>query len=87
MFIDLPKETLSIVHRRLHPINDELAIEYLNLIDTMRKQVLSDTEIPRGYLPVRVQIVLRPYLNPLGYRFGYLNKDDKKLWGFKRIYS
>ena len=87
MFIDLPKETLSILHSHLHPINDELAIEYLNLLDALNKQVLSDAEIPRSYLPFRVQIVLRPYLKPLGYRFGYLNEGNQKLWGFKRNYA
>lgn len=85
MFIDLPKETLSILHSRLHPIDDELAIEYLKLIDAMNKQVLSDLEIPKSCLPFRVQIVLRPYLKPLGYRFGFHSKVDGKLWGFKRI--
>ncbi|MDH5936858.1 hypothetical protein L8R84_11980 [Vibrio splendidus] len=87
MFIDLPKETLSILHCHLHPINDELAIEYFNLIDAMNKQVLSDAEIPRSYLPVRVQMVLRPCLKPLGYRFGFCSKGDEKLWGFKRNYA
>ncbi len=87
MIIDLPEETLSTLKNQLDPIDDGLAIEYLNLLATMDKKTLSDAEIPKSYLPNRVQIVLRPYLKPLGYRFGYLNKGDEKLWGFKRIYS
>ncbi|CAK1900175.1 conserved hypothetical protein [Vibrio crassostreae] len=87
MIIDLPEETLSTLNNQLDPIDDGLAIEYLNLITTMGKQTLSDAEIPKSYLPNRVQRVLRPYLKSLGYRFGCSNKGGENLWGFKRIYA
>ncbi len=79
MFRYLPEETLSILKRRLHPIDDELAIEYMSLLATMDKQMLNDADIPKSDLLNRVQIVLRPYLKPLGYRFGYLRKGDKTM--------
>lgn len=80
----MPMEFMSELKGKLTSPNDILAIEYLELLDDKGKHFLRESEIPCTYLPSRVQLVLRPHLKPLGYRFGYRKKGDEKLWGFYR---
>ncbi|POB17804.1 hypothetical protein CRN36_12365 [Vibrio vulnificus] len=87
MFVDLSEETLTSLMRQLDPEDDMLAVRYFNLIQEKGRQVFNDTEIPKGYLPSRVQIVLRPYLKPLGHRFGYRITGGEMLWGFYKFYE
>ncbi|ELY5145274.1 hypothetical protein SM738_003910 [Vibrio vulnificus] len=83
----MPMKFMSELKDKLTTSNDILAIEYLDLLDNKGKHFLRDAEIPCTYLPSRVQIILRPYLKPLGYRFGYRNKNGEKVWGFYKLYE